>query len=29
MRESDGLITGSLSYVVPHTIDYPPPRARA
>ena len=27
IRESDGLITDNLSYFVPHTIDYVPPRA--
>ena len=27
IRESDGLITDNLSYFVPHTIDYQPPRA--
>ena len=27
IRESDGLITDNLSYFVPHTIDYGPPRA--
>jgi glutathionylspermidine synthase len=27
IRESDGLITDNLSYFVPHTIDYLPPRA--
>jgi glutathionylspermidine synthase len=28
IRESDGLITDNLSYFVPHTIDYEPPRAQ-
>jgi glutathionylspermidine synthase len=27
IRESDYLITDNLSYFVPHTIDYRPPRA--
>ena len=27
IRESDGLITDNLSYFVPHTVDFAPPRA--
>ena len=27
IRESDGLITDNLSYFVPHTIGYVPPRS--